>query len=106
MAIRPVGAWGAVSSLLGGDEAQVPDHYRLASPSALLPIGVPQVLLHGLGDTVVPPSLSERYVARATDAGDDARYVPLAGVGHREMIDPHGPVWSELVSHLREVIGA
>jgi acetyl esterase/lipase len=96
---------GAVAGLLGGDEAQVPDHYRLASPSALLPIGVPQVLLHGLGDTVVPASLSEHYVARATDAGDDARYVPLAGVGHREMIDPHGHAWSELTSQLQEIIG-
>jgi len=96
---------GAVAGLLGGDDAHVADRYRLASPSALLPLGVPQVLLHGLSDTVVPPSLSEHYVARAIDAGDDARYVPLAGIGHREVIDPQGPVWAELSAQLEAVIG-
>jgi len=30
-----------------------PERYRSASPAALLPIGIPQVLVHGLADTAV-----------------------------------------------------
>jgi acetyl esterase/lipase len=93
---------GAVAALLGGAEARYPDRYRQASPAALLPLGVPQVLIHGLADTVVPPSQSERYVERARRAGDAARYVPLPGVGHREVIDPHGPAWDEITSTLED----
>jgi acetyl esterase/lipase len=96
---------GAVTGLLGGEEPQFPERYRRASPSALLPLGVPQILIHGLRDTVVPPSMSERYVERAREAGDDARYIPLAGVGHREVIDPHGAVWDELSAQLEDLLG-
>jgi acetyl esterase/lipase len=94
-----VGA-GAVTDLLGGPETEVPERYGLASPSALLPIGRPQLLIHGLSDSVVPPSMSERYVERALEAGDDARYVPLPGVGHREVITAHGAAWEILTTHL------
>ena len=96
---------GAVGALLGGQEAQFPDRYRMASPSSLLPLGVPQVLIHGLSDTVVPAAMSERYVERAKASGDDARYVPLAGVGHREMIDPHSAAWPALSAQLSDVLG-
>lgn len=95
---------GAVPGLLGGNELEFPARYGLASPAALLPLGVPQVLLHGLGDTVVPASLSERYVQMATEAGDDARYVALPGVGHRELIDPQGAAWDELSAQLEDVL--
>jgi acetyl esterase/lipase len=96
-----VGA-GAVNDLLGGDEAELPERYALASPSALLPLGVPQLLIHGLHDTVVPSSMSERYVEQALEAGDDARYLPLPGVGHRELISPQGVSWEALAAYLAD----
>jgi acetyl esterase/lipase len=93
---------GAVGDLLGGDEADLPERYAVASPSALLPFGVRQLLIHGLDDTVVPPSMSERYVEQALEAGDDARYLPLSGVGHREVISPHGATWEALAAYLAD----
>jgi len=81
---------GAVSRFLGGSPDEHPERYRSSSPSALLPLGVPQVLVHGLSDTVVPPSMSEDYQRAAVEAGDEACYAPLVGVGHREVIDPTG----------------
>jgi acetyl esterase/lipase len=95
----------AVARLLGGGGAQVPDRFALASPAALVPLGVPQILIHGLADTVVPPSMSEIYGKRAREAGDDARYIPLPGVGHRQVIDPRGPAWERLSVQLGEIFG-
>jgi len=90
----------AVADLLGGSEAQVPDRFATSSPAALVPLGVPQVLIHGRDDVTVPVSMSESYAAAATAAGDDARFVALDGVGHRQVIDPHGDPWDAITSHL------
>ncbi len=96
---------GAVSRFLGGRPDRVAERYRGASPLALLPIGVRQVLVHGLDDAIVPPSLSERYSQAAQAAGDDAVYVPVAGAGHRDVIDPRSDAWRQTVSHLERLLG-
>ncbi len=73
---------GIVESFLGGTPAQVPRRYQLASPAALLPLGVKQVLVHGTEDTIVPLTLSTGYHARATQLGDDVKLVSLPGAEH------------------------
>jgi len=95
------GAGGdAVTRFLGPRPSRVPDLFAMTSPAALLPLGVPQTLIHGLDDTVVLPSMSERYVDQAEAAGDEARYVPLPGIGHRELIDPRRASWDEVTATL------
>jgi acetyl esterase/lipase len=86
---RGVGG-GSVQALMGGEPEARADAYGLASPAALLPLGVPQVLVHGLSDDVVPARLSADYVELARSKGDDATYVPLPGTGHMEVIAGHG----------------
>jgi dipeptidyl aminopeptidase/acylaminoacyl peptidase len=63
-------------------------------------------LIHGLEDTVVPPSMSETYAELAKAAGDEARYVPLSGVGHRELIDPRSPAWDAISTSLEHVFSS
>jgi dipeptidyl aminopeptidase/acylaminoacyl peptidase len=94
----------AVAGVLGGGRAQVPDRFLAASPVALLPLGIPEVLIHGLADSVVPASMSARFVDRATRAGDDARYIALPGVGHRDLIDARGEAWTRLSAQLVDVL--
>lgn len=94
----------AVPALMGGAPDDVPDRYALGSPAALLPLGVPQFLLHGLADATVPASLSAGYVERARAMGDlDAHYVPVPDCGHMEMIDPVSPTFAEVVTRLTRV---
>ncbi len=93
----------AVVRFLGGSFEAHPDRYRSSSPAALLPLGVPQVLVHGLSDTVVPPSMSSDYQRTAREAGDDAIYVPVQGTGHREMIDPSSAAWPVISSHIERL---
>ena len=97
---------GAVQSLMGGDPDEVPDRYRLGCPMSLLPVGKPQLLLHGVQDRSVPPSLSEHYAETAVSLGDPARYVPLPGVGHMDMISGRGTPFRELTAWLDSVFGA
>jgi acetyl esterase/lipase len=95
----------ATAHFLGGHWGQQEERYRCSSPMALLPIGIPQVLVHGTNDSVVDPSMSEKYAIEATKHGDAARYIPVEGVGHREMIDPAGIGWAIAVTELEHLIG-
>jgi acetyl esterase/lipase len=101
---------GAVPSLMGGDPGDVPDRYRLGSPASLLPIGKPQLLLHGVPDKSVPASLSKHYAETAASLGDPVLYVPLPGVGHLDLIGGRGTPFRELTAWLdarfRAVSGA
>ena len=97
---------GAVQTLMGGGPDAVPDRYRLGSPASLLPVGKPQLLLHGVPDRSVPAALSEHYAESAVSLGDPARYVPLPGVGHMDLISGRGTPFRELTAWLDSVFGA
>ena len=88
---------GAVEDFLGGSPEDVPEAYRVADPGARLPLGVPQVLVHGVGDDRVPLLHAQAYAARAREAGDDCRVVELAA-GHFEPIDPRSRIWPEVLA--------
>ena len=86
----------AVQELLGGSPEEVPEAYEVADPGAHLPLGVPQLLIHGVGDDRVPLSHAQAYAAQARAAGDDCRVVELAA-GHFEPIDPRSSVWPHVL---------
>jgi len=75
---------GVVGDFLGGSPERVPQRYGSTSPIELLPISVPQHLIHGTADNVVPFELSAAF-ARASK---NAKLIPLQGAGHFELIDP------------------
>ncbi|HEX4433468.1 MAG TPA: prolyl oligopeptidase family serine peptidase [Acidimicrobiales bacterium] len=106
VAARQLVGRGAVQALMGGGPDEVPDRYLLGSPAALLPLGKPQLLLHGLADDSVPPVLSERYAETAVGLGDPAVYLPLPGVGHMEVISGRGAPYAELAAWLHSVFSA
>lgn len=80
---------GVVGEFLGGSPAEVPERYAAASPIELLPMRVPQRVVHGTADTVVPFEIGERF-ARASG---NAELVRLEGAGHSELIDPGAREW-------------
>ncbi|HEX5504508.1 MAG TPA: alpha/beta hydrolase [Thermomicrobiales bacterium] len=96
---------GAAGELLGGGPDTVPGRYAAASPAALLPLGVPQVLLHGSADADVPLELSTAYAAAATAAGDTVRLRELPGVDHFAPIDPHSAAWGVALAELLPLLG-
>jgi acetyl esterase/lipase len=85
-----------VGRLLGGTPTAVPERYAAGSPADLLPLEVPQVLIHGRDDRVVPVRLSEEYAAAAKAKGDPIQLFVPKGVGHFEPVDPRSTVWPTL----------
>ncbi len=91
---------GAVRDLLGGDRIAVPERYAEASPIRRLPLGVPQLLVHGLADDAVPPDFATSYVKAARAAGDAVELHAPAHVDHFHIIDPAHPAWRPIDSWL------
>lgn len=79
-------------ALLGPPEAD-PSRYELSSPRARVPLGIPQLLLHGDRDETVSIRIATSYAAAARDAGDPCELRVLSGVGHFEHIDARSYVW-------------
>ena len=92
-----------VGQLMGGSPLEVPDRYAVGDPAALIPLGVPQVLVHGSADAIVPEALSAGYQREATSRGDEVRLVELPGTGHFELIDPTTPAWAATRESLRSL---
>lgn len=84
----------AVVELLGGCLDDVPERYEAGSPAALLPLGVPQVLVHGTADEHVPIQVSQHYAAAAQAAGDTLTYFEPVGVDHFAVINATSEVWA------------
>jgi acetyl esterase/lipase len=75
----------AVDELLGDRlAARLP----LADPAALLPTGIPTVLVQGGTDADVPPQVADSFAAAGAAAGQPPRVVRIAAVGHFPLIDP------------------
>jgi acetyl esterase/lipase len=91
-AVDGLGA-GAVVDLMQLPPQRDPERYRLASATALLPLGLPVLLVTGADDDAVPVRQSEAFAAAARAAGDDVTLAVLPGEGHFGHLDPASPVW-------------
>ncbi len=95
---------GAVAQLLGGSMKDVPERYAAASPAALLPLGVPQVLIHGTEDDRVPYAMSETYAQAARAAGDQVTLIKLKGADHFALINVNADAWAKTVEAVRKLL--
>jgi acetyl esterase/lipase len=68
--------------------------YADTSIPRLLPLGVPQDLVNGHDDRIIPARLADDYVAKATRAGDRVRLQMIADTGHVELIAPDTAAWA------------
>jgi len=92
---------GATTDLLGSWD-DVPERYAIASPAALAPLGVPQVLVHGTADDRVPLSQSREYAA----LDPSAELVELDGADHFDVIDVRHEAWAAVARRLPRQLGA
>lgn len=97
---------GAVAELLGGTPESTPDRFADASPHALLPLGVRQLIIHGEKDDVIPLGTVRGYVQAAQQAGDSVELREVGGQGHMEFVDPTSEAHQILCDWLLDGIGA
>jgi acetyl esterase/lipase len=84
-----------IAQLVGAPSAAHPDIYADTSVPRLLPIGVPQDLVNGHEDAIVPMRLATSYVAQAKKAGDAANLHIVPATGHVELVAPETAAWAE-----------
>ncbi len=84
-----------VAQLVGKPAAGRADVYADTSVPRLLPLGVPQDLVNGHEDRIIPFRLATEYVAKATAAGDTATLHTVSATGHVELVAPETPAWAE-----------
>lgn len=70
-----------------------PPHYADTSVPRLLPLGVPQDLVNGREDRIIPHRMATDYVAKAKAAGDPVTLHTVPHTGHVELVTPDTPAW-------------
>lgn len=101
---RGRGCGHAVRTLLGAAPADVPDRCARVSPGRLLPLGVPQLLMVGEDDPVVPPDHLRHHLRAARAAGDEADLVVVPGAAHFEVVAPWWVGWDAVEGRITEFL--
>lgn len=100
---------GGVAARLLAPDAAVPGDLSsalaVASPAALLPLGVPLGLVHPERDTVVPPWMSTDFATAARRAGDTVELALIPAEDHFAVLDPVSRTWSATVDLLGALAG-
>ena len=91
-----------VAKLIGTGRA---DPYADTSVPRLFPLGVPQDLVNGRDDKIIPGRMAVDYVARATAAGDQVALHIIPETGHVELIAPETPAWAETKRLIKKALG-
>jgi acetyl esterase/lipase len=100
-----------LEQLLGATATAQPTRWREASPSAFLPLGVPQAMVRGGLDARLGPLGSAAgdmttYAARARAAGDSSWVVNADTTSHFMMLDPERPAFATVVQAMRDALAA
>jgi acetyl esterase/lipase len=99
--VRGPGACGGprvIDALVGLASRGPWDIFTDTSPAALLPIGVPQTIISGALDPIVPAAFGRAYAAMAASAGDPVQEITITDAGHFELIDPESSAFGKVRS--------
>lgn len=87
-----------VGKLVGTDRA---DPYVDTSIPRLLPLSVPQDLVNGREDRIIPYRMATAYTAAATRAGDRVALHTVPDTGHVELVAPETAAWAKTKALIR-----
>jgi fermentation-respiration switch protein FrsA (DUF1100 family) len=59
-------------------------------------MGIPQIMVSGQLDAIVPPKFGTAYAYAAIASSDRVRDMILEGAGHFELIDPSSRAWADI----------
>lgn len=78
---------GAAEQLVGGTPEEFPQRYHDGSPAALLPLGIPQLIINGELDEGWL-KVSRTYQEKARAAGEEVPIIVPPEAGHFELVMP------------------
>jgi acetyl esterase/lipase len=95
-----------VGRLIGaGEGAPRPDPFADTSVPRLAPLRVPQVLINGNQDRIIPIAYAEGYAGPMRAAGDDVRVRMIDRTGHVELVAPETAAWAAAVAEVDRALG-
>lgn len=86
-----------IVTALGGTPQQVPDRYTSVDPIQNLDVATPVIAVHGTADTVVLPSLSQRYIAALEQQNGNGKIILLDGEDHGSIVTSTKPVYGQVL---------
>lgn len=100
-----------LEQLLASKPSDATERWREASPSAWLPLGVPQAMVRGGLDARMAlvnggAGSMPVYARRAHDAGDSTWVVVADSTSHFTMLDPEHPAFATVVRGMRDALAA
>lgn len=93
-----------VVKLMGGKVDEQPKRYQEASPIMNLPLGVPQIMITGDSDNIVPSYLGEAYTNAAKLAGDNIDHIIVKNAGHHEYNAPEKAPYPHIVQGMKKLM--
>jgi len=102
--VKAVCGGDVINALLGGSISEVPDRYRNASPAALLPTGVKQIVVYGSDDPAIPPELGRAYIDAGNSHGEKIGFVVIPNAAHFELIAPWTASWLMVEASIKSLV--
>ena len=93
----------AVDLLIAATARWPEDIFADTSPAAMLPLRVPQIVISGAADPVVPAPFGRYYSQLAAAAGDKVEEITLPNAGHFELIDPQSAAFEQVRSAIERL---
>jgi acetyl esterase/lipase len=69
------------------------------------PLGLPQLLVNGLQDRIIPGHYAEDYARRMRDKGDQVEVRMIDRTGHVELIAPDSQAWAVAAGAIEQAFG-
>lgn len=86
--------------VVGAAEAMLDERLKVADPQRLLPLGVPQLVVMGELDRIVPPSHGIAWRDEAEARGDEVELFVVPNAGHFELLAPWTDPWARVAERL------
>ncbi len=109
LAERPPGSGcgtEVIGQLVGRGQAGRSDPFADTSVPRMGPVGVPQVLINGTNDRIIPTHFAEDYAGKMRAKGDDVRVRLIERTGHVELVAPETAAWKAAVEEIQRAAGS
>lgn len=87
---------------LGGSPEQIPDRYASVDPIQNIDPGTPVIAMHGTNDTVVRPSLSQKYIDELEKQSGSGQVILLEGEDHTSIVSSTSPAYARILDTITD----
>lgn len=108
LAERPPGSGcgtEVIGRLIGRGVSARRDLFADTSVPRMGPLRIPQVLINGNQDRIIPTHFADDYATRMRAMGDDVRVRMIDTTGHVELVAPESAAWAAAVEEIMRALG-